>query len=134
MGAQTIALEVVTPERVVMQAQVDSIVAPATLGYLGVLANHAPLVTGLEIGVIRFRQQGQQNLMAICGGFMEVKDNKAVILADTAETADQIDVDRASRARERAQQRLTQKPHGLDYARAEMALKRALIRLRVAGQ
>ncbi|MHB8172379.1 MAG: F0F1 ATP synthase subunit epsilon [Thermincolia bacterium] len=129
-----IRLEIVTPERVVFSEDVDFIVAPGSDGYLGVLANHAPLITSLEIGELRAKQGNQEMKMAISGGFFEVKSNKAVVLADSAEKATEIDLDRARRAKERAEQRLAAKTADVDLTRVEAALKRALIRIKVAGK
>lgn len=132
MADKTIRFEVVTPERVILSADVESLVVPAALGYLGVLPNHAPLVTGLDIGVIKYKQDGKTKKMAICGGFMEVINNKAVVLADTAELGEKIDLHRAEAAKERARQRLTEHAQDLDVLRAEMALKRAISRIKAA--
>lgn len=131
--AKTLKLEVVTPERQVFSDEVQSIIVPAAEGYLGVLPNHAPLISGLKPGIIKYRQEGKIRLLAISGGFMEVSSNKVTILADTAERPDQIDVERAKAARERAEKRLKERPPGLDVARAEFALQRALARLRATG-
>jgi len=131
--AKTLKLEVVTPEKQVFSDEVQSIIVPAAEGYLGVLPNHAPLISGLKPGIIKYRQEGKTRLLAISGGFMEVSANKVTILADTAERPEQVDVERAKAARERAEKRLKERPPGLDVARAEFALQRALARLRAAG-
>jgi F-type H+-transporting ATPase subunit epsilon len=130
--ANVIKMEVVTPERVVVQAEVDSLVAPAIEGYLGVLPGHAPLLTGLSIGVVRYRKGDQEECLSVCGGFMEVARDQVVILADTAEKAGEVDIDRALRAKSRAEERLRTRPEGLDQSRAEAALRRALARLNAA--
>jgi F-type H+-transporting ATPase subunit epsilon len=124
--------EVVTPARLIVQEGVDSIVVPAAEGYMGVLKNHAPLITALGGGVLRYRGQGALKRIAVSGGFMEVSKNKVIVLADTAERAEEIDVERARRAKERAEQRLRERTSGLDVARAEFALRRALSRLKAA--
>jgi len=129
MADKKIAVEVVTPERSVLKRAVSSLVVPASGGYLGVLYNHAPLVTGLQAGVISMKDENAEKTMAISGGFMEVIENKATIMADTAETTDEIDLQRAEQAKERARERLKQKPEGLDVARAEFAMRRALARI-----
>ncbi len=129
MADKKIAVEVVTPERSVLKRAVSSLVVPASEGYLGVLYNHAPLVAGLQPGVIRMKGEDAEEIMAISGGFMEVIENKATIMADTAETTDEIDLQRAERAKERAKERLEQKPEGLDLSRAEFAMRRALARI-----
>ncbi|MHB1125892.1 MAG: F0F1 ATP synthase subunit epsilon [Bacillota bacterium] len=132
MAEKTVLLEVVTAERVVYQKEVESLVIPATEGYMGILPGHAPLITSLGVGVARYRTNGQSEKMAISGGFLEVFNNKVVLLSDTAELSTEIDVSRAERAKERAEQRLNQKEPETDFARAELALKRALARLRAA--
>ncbi|MEL7567305.1 MAG: F0F1 ATP synthase subunit epsilon [Dehalobacterium sp.] len=130
MAEKSIKFEVVTPEKVVFSADIDSVVVPAALGYLGVLPNHAPLVTALDIGVIKLKQEGKIEKMAISGGFMEVIDNKAVVLADTAEMGDQINLARAEDAKERAKRRISEHAADLDLLRAELALKRAISRIK----
>ncbi|TDA69743.1 MAG: F0F1 ATP synthase subunit epsilon [Clostridia bacterium] len=127
-------LKIVTPERVLMQTEAEAVVVPAELGYLGVLPGHAPLLAALKAGVIRYRREGQMRSLAVSGGFMEVASNRVVVLADTAETAEEIDVTRAERARERAVRRLRDRGKELDVARAELALQRALARLKAAGR
>jgi F-type H+-transporting ATPase subunit epsilon len=127
-----IVMEVVSPERLVLREEVDSLVAPGSNGYLGILPGHAPLVTGLAPGVLEYKIEGKENKLAISGGFMEVYENKATILADTAERKEEIDLERAKRAKERAEKRLRERPEGLDVQRAELALRRALARIKAA--
>ncbi|MCR4419544.1 MAG: F0F1 ATP synthase subunit epsilon [Clostridia bacterium] len=129
-----IQLEIITPERVVLREPVEALMVPGTEGYLGVLPGHTPLVTGLVPGVMRYRQAGETFRLAVSGGFMEVADNRAIVLADAAERPEEIDVARAQRAKERAMKRLKERPAGLDVARAEMALRRALARLKAAQE
>lgn len=127
-------LEVITPERVLLKAEVNSVIAPGILGYLGVLPKHAPLITPLQAGVVTYRcSDSQEEQLAVSGGFLEAGPEHVVILADTAEKAVEIDVERARQARERAEKRLWERPPGLDVARAEAALRRALARLRAVG-
>ncbi|MDN5325473.1 MAG: F-type H+-transporting ATPase subunit epsilon [Moorella sp. (in: firmicutes)] len=127
-------LEIITPERVVLQAEAISVTAPGIQGYLGVLPEHAPLITSLQAGVVTcHRQEGTEERLAVSGGFLEAGPDRVIILADTAERAEEIDVDRARKARERAEQRLRERPPGLDVARAEAALRRATARLKAAG-
>ena len=133
MAENAINFEVVTPEKVIFSGNIDSLIVPAALGYLGVLANHAPLVTALEIGVVTYRQDGKPKKMAISGGFLEVVNNKAVVLAHTAEEGEKIDVSRAQSAKERAEKRLSERSADLDVLRAELALKRAICRIKAAG-
>ncbi|MGI9952094.1 F0F1 ATP synthase subunit epsilon [Moorellaceae bacterium AZ2] len=127
------SLEVITPERVLLSTEASSLVAPGVLGYLGILPGHAPMVTLLVPGVITYREGGQEKRLAVSGGLLEVVDDRVVILADTAEKAEEIDVERARRAKERAERRLKERPPGVDLVRAESALKRALARLKAAG-
>jgi len=116
----------------VFSEDVESLVVPAALGYLGVLPGHAPLVTALDIGVIKYKREGKTRKMAISGGFMEVINNKVIVLADTAEPGDQIDLARAEQAKERARKRLAERGADLDVKRAELALKRAMSRIKAA--
>ena len=133
MSDKSFKLEIVTPERLVLAQDVTSLVAPGVEGYLGVLADHAPLMCELAMGEIRLMDtDGHETHIAISGGFMEVKENTVRILADTAECADEIDVARAQEAVKRAEERLRERTTGIDLTRAEVALKRAINRLRVA--
>ncbi len=134
MADKSIKLDIVTPERIVYSQDVDFIVAPGSEGQLGVLPGHAALITSLDIGILKVKANEKEEQLAISGGFFEVKDNKAVVLADTAERAEDIDVTRAVKAKERAEQRLAAKACEIDYLRAEAALKRAMTRLKVSGK
>lgn len=129
-------MEIVTPERVLFSSdQVVSLTVPAWEGSLGVLANHAPMVAALRIGVITIKlADGSEERVATTGGFMEVADNKAVILCDIAELDEEIDVERARRALQRALERLRnfQDPT-IDRERARRAKERAMARLKAAG-
>lgn len=129
--AKTQRLDIVTPEKVVFSEEIEFIVAPGSVGELGILPEHAPLVTSLKVGVMRVQQGGKFFKVAVSGGFMEVKSSRVVVLADTAERADQINVDRANAAKQRAEQRLATKTAEVDVLRAEAALQRALNRLKV---
>jgi F-type H+-transporting ATPase subunit epsilon len=130
----TVRLDIVTAERVVFSEDVDILVAPGILGQLGVLPHHTPLMTTLEPGELLVRKSGEEISMAISGGFLEVRPDRIIVLADAAERADEIDMARAEAAKSRAQQRLTQPAPEIDLAQAEAALRRALARLRVAGK
>ncbi|PKM82212.1 MAG: F0F1 ATP synthase subunit epsilon [Firmicutes bacterium HGW-Firmicutes-14] len=134
MADKNLDVEIVTPERVVFREPVDFVVVPGIEGYLGILPMHAPIVSGLNIGVLKVINKGKETKLAISGGFMEVNKDKVVILADTAESSDEIDVERAKAARERAQNRLANRTHDIDVIRAEMALRRALTRLKAVGR
>jgi F-type H+-transporting ATPase subunit epsilon len=127
-------LVLLTPEKTVLDREVVSIIAPGSEGFLGVLAHHAPLITGLVPGPLAITYAaGRKGVFFLSGGFLEVSHNRATILADAVERPDEIDVARAEAARDRARKRLSppQLPD-LDVDRAEVALKRALIRIRVA--
>lgn len=130
--AKSFHLEVVTPDRSLLSEEVVSIVAPGVEGYLGVLANHAPLVTDLNVGILRIRypDDTEENL-AISGGFMEVANNRVLVLADAAERPQDIDIQRAKEALLRARQRLHDPT--MDHERARAALERAINRLKAAG-
>jgi len=131
--ADKIRLEVVTPEGIVVQEEVNIVVAPGTLGEFGVLVNHVPFLTSLSIGEMYYRIGNDTHYLALTGGYAEVLPHQVTILAEAAEHARDIDVDRARRAKERAEQRLRQaKTDAVDYDRAEAALKRAIARLKVA--
>lgn len=134
MAGKSIKLDIVTPERIVFSEDVDMIVAPGLDGQLGVLADHAAIITGLDIGILKVKTSSREEVMSISGGFLEVNNNKAVVLAETAERPEDIDVSRARSAMERAEQRLAARSPELDTVRAEAALKRALVRLKVTGK
>ena len=128
-----IKLDIVTAERVVYSGDVDEIVAPGVSGQLGILPHHAPLMTILQAGELVAKNSGRDEIMAISGGFLEVRPDRVIILADAAERAEEIDLARAAAAKQRAEERLRdRKAIGLDQAAAEAALKRALARLSVA--
>ncbi|MBI2958156.1 MAG: F0F1 ATP synthase subunit epsilon [Chloroflexi bacterium] len=129
----TLKLEIVTAEGVAYSDEVNAVVAPGIEGQLGILPHHAPLMTVLEPGQIMVRKGGEETFMAITGGYLEVRPDKVVILADAAERAEEIDVARAEEARKRAEERLKAAGGSLvDLARAEAALRRSMVRLRVA--
>ncbi len=130
--AKSFHLEIVTPDRALLSEEVVSIIAPGVEGYLGVLANHAPLVTELSVGVLRIRYPDDtEENVAVSGGFMEVANNRVLVLADAAERPQDIDIQRAKEALIRARRRL-QDPT-MDRERARAALERAINRLRAAG-
>lgn len=128
----TTRLEIVTPERKVYEKDVDMVVVKGVAGELGILPNHIPLVTPLRIAPVKAKIGGQEEFIAVHGGFMEVRKDKVTILAEIAELPEEIDVDRARRAKERAESRL-QNREEYDFRRAEIALQKALNRLAVAG-
>ncbi len=133
--AATYTVTLLTPEKTVLAAEVVSLVAPGSEGFLGVLANHAPLITALQPGPLTLRHpDGREEVVCVSGGFMEVSHNRAVVLADAVERPEEIDLDRARGAAARARQRLNERAPELDIPRAEAALARALNRMRVAGR
>lgn len=129
-------LEVVTPEKVVISKEVEMVVAPGSLGEFGILAGHVPFLSGLMPGEFRYTLEGKTVYFAVTTGFVEVSNNKVSVLVDSAEEAVEIDVERARMAMERARDRLA-KDRGtkdIDFLRAELALKRAISRTKVAGK
>lgn len=127
-------LEIVTPERKVYAEQANMIIVKGVAGELGILPNHIPLVTPLKVAPITIKKDGKSELIAVNGGFMEVRKDKVVILAESAERPGDIDVERAKAAKERAEKRLGSKQDAIDFHRAELALQRALTRIDVAGK
>ncbi|MEK6225727.1 MAG: F0F1 ATP synthase subunit epsilon [Chloroflexota bacterium] len=126
-------LEVITPERKVYEDDVDMVVAPASEGYVGILPHHVPLFTTLGPGEFKVKKGGVEEVLAVFGGFMDVRGDRVVVLTDAAEPADEIDANRAQQARERAQQVLAAGPaSAADEQRARAELQRALVRLRVS--
>jgi F-type H+-transporting ATPase subunit epsilon len=128
----TTKLDIVTAERVVFSDDVDEVVAPGAEGQLGLLPHHAPLMTMLLPGELLVKKGDEEFYMAITGGFLEVRPDRIIVLADAAERVEEIDIARAEEAKRRAQERLSEQAPGLDMTRAEAALRRSLIRLRVA--
>jgi len=133
MSEKTQRLEIVTPQRKVFSEDVDFLVAPGAEGELGILPNHAPLITSLNIGIMRIEQEGKKFKVVVSGGFMEVRNSKTTVLATSAERTEEIDVARAERAKKRAEERLAAKAPDLDVLRAELALQRALMRLKAVN-
>jgi F-type H+-transporting ATPase subunit epsilon len=136
-GWGRIQLEVVTPERQVLSTEVDELTAPGALGYFGVLPGHTPFLTTLGMGELGYRIGNRWEYLAITWGYAEVLPNHVTILAETAEMAEEIDVERAERAKRRAEERLREwstTGAEIDFERASTALQRAFIRLQVAGK
>ena len=132
-----IHLEVVTPTGPIVSDDVDIVTAPGYGGEFGVLANHAPFLSTIKIGTLSFKKDKQVRHLMVSGGFSEVSNNKITFLVESAEYGHDIDVDRAMRAKERAEKRLAQaaqQTEKINRARAEAALQRALARLRTAEQ
>jgi len=127
-------LEIVTPRRIVFKGNVTSFSAPGVVGGFQVLHSHAPLLSSLQIGEVKVvEENGTEIKYAVSGGFVEVRENKAILLAETAERTDEIDRERAMASRERAQKRLAEKESDVDIVRAKRALLRAVNRLKVVG-
>ena len=127
-----IQLTIVTPERSLVNEQVDELQIPGAEGYLGVLPGHAPLFTELKVGELSYRKGNTWTSLAVAWGFAEVLPDQVRVLAETAERAQEIDLERAMKAKERAEQRLNTGGDDVDYDRARIALQRALIRIQVA--
>jgi len=129
----TLRLEIVTPEKLAYADDVDSVVCPGVEGELGVLPHHAPLLTTLGYGELRIRKDGREEYFAIAGGFLQVRPDKVVVMAETADMASQIDVQRALAAKAEAERALEAgfvEPADLSLARAQ--LQRALLHIRIA--
>ena len=127
-------LEIVTPERLAYSDTVDAVNLPGIEGELGVLPHHAPLVSMLGVGELRIRKGGQEESFAIVGGFLQVRPDKVVVMAETADMASEIDLDLAMQARRAAEQALegAERPDAVDLAAARASLQHALLRIRVA--
>jgi F-type H+-transporting ATPase subunit epsilon len=135
--ADKIHLEIVTPEKLALREQVDEVTLPGLDGELGVLPDHTPLISQLKTGVLTYRQGGERRQMHVSGGFAEVLGDRVSVLSDVAERPDEIDLERARAARERAERRLSQQLSGtsdVDFRRAQLKLERALIRIQLGGR
>jgi F-type H+-transporting ATPase subunit epsilon len=132
--AEVFQLEIVTPEKKVVDTAAEEIQIPGKNGYLGVLPGHAPLITELAVGEITFRTANSSERLAVAWGFAEVLPDKVTILAETAERPAEIDVARAQKSKQRAEERLASGDPNVDVERALDALQRAGVRLEVAGK
>jgi len=132
--ANTFQLEIVTPSRLLVKDVAEEAQIPGLSGYLGILPGHAPLITELAVGVITYKANGATHTLSVAWGFAEVLQDKVTILAETAERPQEIDVERAQKAKDRAEQRLKSNDLKVDYTRAEDALQRAETRLNVAKE
>jgi F-type H+-transporting ATPase subunit epsilon len=133
--AEKLNLEIVTPKGAVLSDRVDIVTAPGYSGEFGVLANHAPMLSTIKIGTLKYSKDDRQGLLMVGGGFCEVSNNKVTFLVESAERGTEIDVDRALKAKERAEKRLAaaqSQTEKINRTRAEAALQRALARLKVA--
>jgi F-type H+-transporting ATPase subunit epsilon len=131
---ESIELDVVTPERQLVHETVEEVQLPGLRGYLGILPGHAPLITELGIGVLSYRKGNRTRYLSLVHGYAEVLPDRVVVLAEVAERAEEIDVERATRARTRAEKRLAEKSADVDWERATFALQRALVRLQAAAR
>lgn len=128
----TFRLELVTAERLVYSSDVDMVIAWGTEGQLGILPQHAPLMTMLQPGELVVKKGDEESYLAVTGGFMEVRPDKVIILADACERADEIDISRAQEARRRASELMEAPSVDVDLAKTEAALRRSMVRLKVA--
>src|SRR5438445_13824046 len=132
MADNTIDVIIVTPERAVAHDEVDELEIPGAEGYFGVLPGHAPLFSELKVGEVSYRKGTRWAFLAVAWGFVEVQPDQVRILAETAERAHEIDVERAMRAKQRAEDRISKGGEDIDYQRALVALERALVRIQVS--
>ena len=133
--AEKLLFEVVTPDRKLLSAEADVVVLPGVEGQFGVLSGHVPFLSALDVGEMYYRDGGKTEYLSVSGGFAEVTGKKVTIVAEAAEMGREIDIERARRAMERAEKRLAQaRTDDVDWARAESALRRAIMRMKVAGR
>ena len=133
--AENIRLEVVTPEKQVVNETAQIVMAPGSMGEFGVLSGHTPFMTSLNTGAVHYRDEsGKDQYVFVSGGFAEALPDKVTVLAESAEKTEDIDVARANAARDRAEKRLEDRSkEDIDFMRAKLALERALIRIKLAG-
>jgi F-type H+-transporting ATPase subunit epsilon len=129
-----IDLQIVTPERMLVQEQVDEVEIPGSEGYFGVLPGHTPLLASLAVGELWYRKGQDKTYLSIAFGFAEVLPDRVTILARLAERAEDIDIDRAEAAAKRAQERITAAANDIDYERARLALMKSMMRLQVSSR
>ena len=127
-----IKLSIVTPERSLVSEDVDEVQIPGASGYFGVLPGHAPMFSELMVGELSYRKGSTWTFLVVAWGFVEVINDQVRVLAETAERANEIDIERATRSKERAEDRLKKAEAGVDFDRARIALERAIIRIQVA--
>jgi F-type H+-transporting ATPase subunit epsilon len=130
----SLTFELVTPERAIVREAVDEVQIPGAGGYFGVLPGHTPLLATLQVGELWFRQGSERFFVSVAFGFAEVLPDRVTVLAQMAERAEEVDVDRAEAAQQRAQARLERRPLDVDVERARIALLKSLVRLRVAAK
>jgi len=129
-----LTLEIVTPEKALVRAEVDEVQLPGSEGYFGVLPGHTPLLATLQVGELWYRRGQEKYYLAIAFGFVEVLPDRVTILAQIAEKADEIDIGRAEAAKKRAEERLAQPAADIDAERARISLRKSLMRLQVASR
>ena len=135
MAEKELLLEVVTPDRLVLSTQAEVVVCPGVEGQFGVLPGHIAFLSALDIGEMYYKAGGKTEYLAVSGGFAEVTGEKVTIVAESAEKGREIDLERAKRAQERAEKRIAAgKTAEIDWARAEAAMRRSLMRMKVAGR
>ena len=132
--ADKIQLEIVTPEKIAIREAVDEITLPGLDGELGILPDHTPLISQLKTGILSYRQGNDKKQLHVSGGFAEVLADRVSVLSDVAERPEEIDLERAQRAKERAEKRLASRGDDVDFARAELKLQRAMIRIQLSGR
>lgn len=132
--ADKIKLEVLTPERLVLSESVDEVVIPGLNGELGILPNHTALISQLKTGILTYRSGSDKRMLHVSGGFAEVLPDHVSVLSDVAERSEEIDLERARRALERAEKRIAQNGDDVDFAQAELKLQRAMIRIQLAAK
>ena len=132
--ASSLTFELVTPERSLVHEAVDEVQLPGAEGYLGVLPGHTPLLASLQVGELWYRKGGEQFYLSLAFGFAEVLPDRVTVLAQIAESASEIDVDRAEAAEQRARGRLERPAADIDVERAQIALRKSLVRLQVASK
>ena len=130
----SITLSLVTPDRAVVRESVDEIRIPGSEGYLGILPGHTPLLTSLQVGELWFRKGNETSYVSVAFGFAEILPNRVTVLAQIAERAEDVDIERAQHAEKRARDRLTNVVANVDLERARVSLMKALIRLQVASR
>ncbi|MCU0554026.1 MAG: F0F1 ATP synthase subunit epsilon [Syntrophales bacterium] len=133
--AEELLLEIVTPEKLAYSGTVDEVTCPGSEGEFGVLRGHASLLSAIKFGELSYLKDGKRTSYAVTTGYTEVTGSKVTVLVETAERADQIDVDRARRAKESAEQKLAKfAKEDPEYEKAKIALERAEVRIKIAGQ
>ncbi|MEE8201793.1 MAG: F0F1 ATP synthase subunit epsilon [Candidatus Acidoferrales bacterium] len=131
---ESVELQVVTPERLLVREPVDEVQVPARNGYLGILPGHAPLLSELRLGELSYRKGTAWTYLSVFWGFVEVLPDRVVVLAEIAERADEINIERAQHARQRAEERLQGGDPELDWDRVRVALERSLIRIQIGAK